>query len=45
MTSTSYPLSTQAAVDILQSGNNAADAAPAVCPVQAIVEVEKPISD
>ena len=45
MTSTSHPLSTQAAVDILQSGNNAMDAAPAAAPVQAVVEVEEPISD
>ena len=29
MASTSHPLSTQAAVDILQSGYNAMDAAPA----------------
>ena len=40
MKSTSHPLSTQAAVDILQSGNNAMDAVPAACPVQAVVEVE-----
>jgi len=45
MTSTSHPPSTQATVEILQSGNNAMDAAPAACPVQAIVEVEEPISN
>ena len=45
MASTSHPLSTQAAVDILQSGNNAMDAARAACPVQAVVEVEEAISN
>ena len=38
MASTSHPLSTQAAVNILQNGGNAIDAALVVCAVQAIVE-------
>ena len=45
MTSTSHLLSTQAAVDILQSANKAMDVAPAACPVQAVVGVKEPISD
>ena len=40
MASTSHPLSTQAAVNILQNGGNAMDAALVVCAVQAIVEPE-----
>ncbi len=38
MASTSHPLSTQAAVRILQDGGNAMDAALAACAVQAVVE-------
>ena len=40
MASTSHPLSTQAAVNILQNGGNAMDAALAACAVQAVVEPE-----
>ena len=40
MASTSHPLSTQAAVRILQDGGNAMDAALAACAVQAVVEPE-----
>ena len=38
MASTSHPLSTQAAVNILQNGGNAMDAALAACAVQAVVD-------
>jgi gamma-glutamyltranspeptidase/glutathione hydrolase len=38
MASTSSPLSTQAAVSVLQNGGNAMDAAIAACAVQAVVE-------
>ena len=38
MASTSHPLSTQAAMRILQDGGNALDAALAACAVQAVVE-------
>ena len=38
MASTSHPLSTQAAIRILQDGGNAMDAALAACAVQAVVE-------
>ena len=40
MASTSHPLSTQAAVNILQNCGNAMDAALAACAVQAVVEPE-----
>ena len=40
MASTSHPLSTQAAVNILQNGGNAMDAALSACAVQAVVEPE-----
>ena len=40
MASTSHPLSTQAAVNILQNGGNAMDAALAACAVPAVVEPE-----
>ena len=40
MASTSNPLSTQAAVTVLQNGGNAMDAAIAASAVQAIVEPE-----
>ena len=40
MASTSHPLSTQAAVNVLQNGGNAMDAALAACAVQAVVEPE-----
>ena len=38
MASTSQPLSTQAALNILQKGGNALDAAISACAVQAVVE-------
>lgn len=38
MASTSSPLSTQAAVSVLQNGGNAMDAAIAACAVQGVVE-------
>ena len=40
MASTSHPLSTQAAIRILQDGGNAMDGALAACAVQAVVEPE-----
>ena len=40
MASTSNPLSTQAAVTVLQNGGNAMDAAIAACAVQGVVEPE-----
>jgi len=40
MASTSHPLSTQAAVTVLQNGGNAMDAAIAACAVQGVVEPE-----
>ncbi len=40
MASTSHPLSTQAAIQILQEGGNAMDGALAACAVQAVVEPE-----
>ncbi len=40
MASTSHPLSTQAAVDVLKSGGNAMDAAVSACAVQCVVEPE-----
>ena len=42
MASTSNPLSTQAAVTVLQNGGNAMDAAIAACAVQGVVEPGQP---
>ena len=44
MASTSSPLSTQAAVSILQNGGNALDAAIAASAVQAVVEPQSTLS-